>query len=185
MPKSAIDAKVLRIGKGRLADMLRKVGTLDGFQITAGIQAKEGAQPSDSGADVTVLDKAVWTEFGVRWSDRQRGPGPDAADSEWFIPPRPAFRTVWEARRATWVRLTSKMIVKYAKGEATAGRVGARVGSVMKADIQRSMVKGSWVPNAKSTKDAKGSSRPWVDTGQTRQSVRWRASLGGLTEGVG
>ncbi|EFA29062.1 conserved hypothetical protein, partial [Haemophilus influenzae HK1212] len=39
-------------------------------------------------------------------------------------------------------------------------------------DVQLNIARGNWVANAKSTIKQKGSSKPLIDTGKMRQSVK-------------
>ena len=51
-------------------------------------------------------------------------------------------------------------------------RIYEQLALVAQGDVQLNIARGNWAPNAKSTIKQKGSSKPLIDTGKMRQSVK-------------
>jgi hypothetical protein len=100
--------------------------------------------------------KAIWNEFGTR-----------------RIPARPFLRTTMRNQRKKYLAMAHKDAKQIFAGTMTAHQSLSRIGIVAQGDVQMSIVKGGWEPNAPSTIRRKGSSRPLIDTGAMRQAVTW------------
>ena len=134
-------------------------------QIAGGVKAGilEGATNSETGEPIAPY--AVYNEFGTHMFGKQH------------IPPRPFMRTVAKEKPKTWI----SMMVRHIRGRATDPNVWKEAlgvaGSQMVSDIQFSIEKGSWTPNAESTvraKERKGKSEadhPLMDTGSMLHAV--------------
>lgn len=131
-----------------------------GSGVSVGIHAKEGdvqhkPEPGKKPEPVTVLDVAIWNEFGLgvpersflrAWVDQNPGPNADAL------------------RRATMMIL---------KGERTVAEAMELVGLKLAGNMQKAIAENSLglKENAASTIARKGSSKPLEDIGQMRQSI--------------
>lgn len=119
----------------------------------------EGAVAEEDGKTASIAEYAGYNEFGTS-----------------KIPARPWMRTGYDQSIA---RIQAQM-----DGAALAALDGANVdpltvGAVnMQEALKRSIVDGNWAPNAPSTIEAKGSSRPLIDTGAMRNAVLWQIRQG-------
>lgn len=114
-----------------------------------------------------VINRAIWNEFGTRGGASGGGWGGP-------IPERPFMRNAMRGNRAkyqTFMRASAKLIMK---GERTVDQSLARLGILAQGDIQHEITVLTSPPNAPTTVELKGSSKPLIDTGQMRQAVTWR-----------
>lgn len=131
---------------------------LQAHEVVAGILRTAGKH--SSGENVAQI--AAYNEFGTP-----------------KIPERPAFRASFHTNRAKY----QKELAKIAKSGLNGNRITPmdfnHLGREAVNDIERSIVAGSWTPNAESTQLKKGRGKqlindPWIDTGQTLNSVDFR-----------
>lgn len=124
--------------------------------ITAGIHKSAGKHKDSK--DLSVAEVAAINEFGNE-----------------KIPERAAFRTSFIKNRKKYKKALGKLGTKSFNAESTLAGM-RKLGREAKKDIQKSIVSGSWAPNAKSTMLAKGGgkqliNRPLINTGQVLDSV--------------
>lgn len=155
-----------RTGPGAHMVLSRFAGEVRGLTVTVGIQGTEAAEvrQDDEGTDVTMAQIAAWNEFGV---------------PEHNVPARPFMRTAARRFRKKWTKAFRVRLKEALLGRMTAVNAGSIVGNVARADVQATIVRGPWVPNAPYTIARKGSTRPLIDTGQMRQSIRYEVAQGG------
>jgi len=111
---------------------------------------------------VSIADYAAWNEFGV--------PG---KKKKWRIPPRPFIRG-WVENHGEEIKQTiDKLYDLVAGGRLTASTAIKRLGQFAQDGIKRYIISGAFTPNSESTVKQKGSSRPLIDTGTMRNSVRY------------
>lgn len=109
-----------------------------------------------------LADVAAWNELGT--SD---------------IPARPFMREAADQYRPRFETLSRHLVGKVIDGTATAETVLKTVGEWFQGRVQAKLTAGPWAANAPATVRAKGSSKPLIDTGRLRQSIRWvRTKLG-------
>lgn len=115
-----------------------------------------------------MLEVAIDNEFGA--------PG---------VPSRPFVSGYVADNTATiqkQIRATCKQIVS---GKRTNRQGLERLGATWKGGMQARIARGfSPIPNAPSTIERKGSSKPLIDTGQLRSSITWQISGTGATRRV-
>ncbi len=124
--------------------------------ISVGILAKDGAQPKEGDDDLTLLQVAIWNEFGT--------------DN---IPARSFIRSWFDENRdrvREMLRRTMELVVA---GRLTKEQALERVAQKCVGEIQARISAGIAPPNAESTIAKKGSSTPLIDTGQLRSSVSY------------
>ena len=158
-------------GGERLRAMLARVAEIHGMSVTAGIQAAEGAKakegPSD-GTPPTLLDVATWNEFGTR-----------------RIPARSFLRATIDRRRSELTTLGRRLAKMVAVDRMTPDIMANRLGNELRASVQQQITDTTDPPNAPYTIERKGSSHPLIDTGQLRQSIRYRATIDRREVGTG
>lgn len=138
----------------------RQMRALDGAEVLVGFPGT-GAATGEKTAD-DLVQIAADLEYGTA-----------------TIPPRPFLRTCLKRNRRRWSN-GFEAGVRKADGSARGlAMVLRRVGVVMVGDVQATMRKGPWLPNAPATIQAKGSAQPLIDTGQLIQSVRAVVVIGG------
>ena len=84
------------------------------------------------------------------------------------IPSRPFLRQTLAENQNKYIELFVNLIGKGLSVE----QVYEQIALIAQGDVQLNIAKGDWVANAKSTIKRKGSSKPLIDTGKMRQSVR-------------
>ena len=124
--------------------------------ITAGIHKSAGKHKDSK--NLTVAEVAAFGEFGT----------PTA-------PERPAFRSSFIKNRKKYKKVMGKLGTMAFNAKSTLTGM-KRLGREAKKDIQKSIVSGSWAPNAESTMLSKGGgkqliNRPLINTGQVLDSV--------------
>jgi len=141
--------------------------------ITVGVHADAGAEghrpANDTGAGraVTVADVATWNEFGTG-----------------DIPQR-SFVRAWFDESQDFIKdaLRSQMAL-VAQGKLTADKAAERVALACEGSMKRRIARGIPPPNAPETIERKGSSKPLINTGQLRNAIRGKVTLGsGAPEG--
>lgn len=140
--------------------------------ITVGIHGAEGSAPKevDVANDVgrsetghlTVADIASFMEFGVP----SRG-----------IPQR-SFVRAWYDESQDFVRETLQSQMKLVlMGKLTPEKAAARIALAFEGSMKQRVARGIPPPNAPATVEAKGSSKPLINTGQLRNAIRAKAVL--------
>lgn len=130
---------------------------MKGRTVTAGIH-KSAGKHKGSKKGLSVATIAAFNEFGT----------PTA-------PERPAFRSAFLKNRKKYKKAMGKLGTKSFNSESTLSGM-RKLGIEAKKDIQKSIVSGSWAPNAESTMLSKGGNqqlinRPLINTGQVLDSV--------------
>jgi hypothetical protein len=128
--------------------------------VLVGVLHGGGAHPEGDGQ--TIAEIAWWNEFGTK-----------------RIPARPFLRTalINHAYYRPHIIAALKRMLEYGTDPLKEMKL---IGSIAARDIQWSMLNGNWEPNAKSTKDRKGSSRPLYNTGRLVQAIS--SQLEGVAE---
>lgn len=148
-----------------LEAVLARYQTLDGVQVTVGIQGTPDLTAAGDASASELVQIAAANEYGT---DR--------------IPPRPFLRTALKRNRRRWSNLLDKAVLPAADGRPKeAIRILRLLGVVMVGDVQATLRGGPWIPNAPRTVARKGSSLPLVDTGQLVQSIRALVERPGAT----
>jgi len=137
-------------------DYLQRAKRFSGTTINAGIQT-DVATLDENDLPLAELARIAWiNELGLG-----------------RVPSRPAFRHSAEVAGDRWLARFRYAAKLYAAGDLEGSERALRqVGAQMVGGVQESILEGPWVANAQSTIDAKGSDKPLVDHGQTRQSIR-------------
>lgn len=148
-----------------LAAVLEQYRTLDGLQVTVGIQGTPALTASGDASATELVRIAAANEYGTD-----------------TIPPRPFLRTSLKRNRRRWSNLLDKAVLPAANGKPQEViRVLRLLGVVMVGDVQATLRGGPWIPNAPRTVRAKGSSLPLVNTGQLVGSIRALVERPGAT----
>ena len=64
------------------------------------------------------------------------------------------------------------LFVKLFEGGVSIDQIYEQIALIAQGDVQQNIVNGKWAANAPSTIKRKKSSKPLIDTGKLRQSVR-------------
>lgn len=128
--------------------------------ISVGILEKDGAKPKKEedgdASDLTVLEVAIWNEFGT---DK--------------IPSRSFIRAWFDENRDRAHEMLRRMMVSVVEGKRTKEQVLELLGQKFVAEIQARIAAGILPENAPSTVARKGSSKPLIATGQLRSSISY------------
>ena len=131
-------------------------------QIAGGVKAGifGGATNTDTGASIAAY--AVYNEYGTK-----------------HIPPRPFMRTVAKEKPKSWCGVMVARVRGNAQDPKAWKDALGLAGEQMKADIQDSIMNGSWAPNAPATIAAKARkgktepNKPLFDTGDMYHAVSY------------
>ncbi len=124
--------------------------------IKVGIFASDGDRPHDGDTDVTVLEVAMWNEFGT---DR--------------IPERSFLRAWFDENRDRCRLAMRKMLEAVVEGKYTREQAVELVAQRFVGEIQKRIAEGIPPPNAPSTVAQKGSDTPLINKGQLRSSISY------------
>lgn len=146
------------LGLNRIIRTLNK--DLDGVVVKVGVQAKDKAVRRGKGGSIRNTDQplaviAAIHEFGL--------------DN---MPQRSFLRSAYDEN----LPMIDKMIQRVANGAVFGLGTNAalnQLGNVVQGMVQRKIVDGSFVPNSPATIKRKKSSKPLIDTGHLRQSIRY------------
>lgn len=125
-------------------------------KIDVGILAADGAAAYAGGDGATVLEVAMWNEFGAG-----------------HVPERSFIRAWFDENEDACGRAVVAMMRAVLAGRYTSKQAVELLAQRFVAEIQRRMAQGIPPPNAPSTVAAKGSDKPLIDTGQLRSSISY------------
>lgn len=114
----------------------------------------EGQQRKSGNKSIPQAQIAYWNEYGT---------------DDGNIPPRPFMRKAVDTKSKKWLEFLKKELVLNKLDIKPAIN---KLGIIMEGDIVQEITDLQTPPNAESTIKAKGSSKPLVDTGIMRQSVK-------------
>ena len=146
------------LGLNRIIRTLNK--DLDGVVVKVGVQAKDKAVRREKGGSIRNTDQplaviAAIHEFGLG-----------------DMPQRSFLRSAYDEN----LPMIDKMIQRVANGAVFGLGTNAalnQLGNVVQGMVQRKIVDGPFVPNSAATIKRKKSSKPLIDTGHLRQSIRY------------
>lgn len=146
------------LGLNRIIRTLNK--DLDGVVVKVGVQAKDKAVRGGKGGSIRNTDQplaviAAIHEFGLG-----------------DMPQRSFLRSAYDEN----LPMIDKMIQRVANGAVFGLGTNAalnQLGNVVQGMVQRKIVDGPFVPNSPATIKRKKSSKPLIDTGHLRQSIRY------------
>lgn len=146
------------LGLNRIIRTLNK--DLDGVVVKVGVQAKDKAVRRGKGGSIRNTDQplaviAAIHEFGLG-----------------DMPQRSFLRSAYDEN----LPMIDKMIQRVANGAVFGLGTNAalnKLGNVVQGMVQRKIVDGPFVPNSPATIKRKKSSKPLIDTGHLRQSIRY------------
>lgn len=121
-------------------------------------------------------DKAVYVGFPAEFDEPVEGAGNFnlaslAAVLEFGnerIPSRPFLRQTLSENQEKYTALFTQLFKQGLQIE----RIYEQLALIAQGDVLLNIARGNWAPNAKSTIKQKGSSKPLIDTGKMRQSVK-------------
>jgi len=145
-----------------MAIIREQIAALSNLQVKVGIIEGTG---SVNGTD--IAEYAAYNEYGV--------PG---KKKKWDIPPRPFIRGWIENNQAEIKAMQDKLFGQVADGKMKAEMAIKKLGQFAQDGIKRYIMSGGFEPNAESTIKRKGSSRPLIDTGTMRNSIRYKVTKG-------
>jgi hypothetical protein len=137
--------------------------------ITVGIHADDGSKPHGDGEEtVTILQIAIWNEFGTE--------GPDG---EVRVPCRSFIRAWFDAQEPELRKDLEKLMASVVAGKRTSREALEVLGLRMVGQVQQRIADQIPPPNAESTIKAKGSSTPLINFGILRSNILHRVQGAG------
>ena len=150
-----------------LENIFKELETLKSMCVKVGVTEDAGAQAAEGGA--TIAQIASWNELGVL--------GPPASQNgggKWFIPPRPFIRGFADGKREQIAKMLEKLGGLVSGGKLKAAEAMARLGEYGQGGVKSYIRNGAFTPNADFTIAKKGSSKPLIDSGATRNAIRYQ-----------
>ncbi len=150
-----------------LEDILNETKKLKSMCVKVGVTEDVGSETSESGVPLAKI--ASWNELGVM--------GPPVSENgggKWFIPPRPFIRGFVDSKREQIAKMLDKVGKLVAGGKLTAEMAMARLGEYGQSGVKSYIRSGTHTANATSTIAKKRSSKPLLDTGTLRNSIRYQ-----------
>lgn len=114
--------------------------------------------------NVTVLDAAIWNEFGTEQ-----------------IPERSFVRSAFDKNRVKYEKTTKKLLIRIYQSKVSVERALDILGLMIENDIKSMIRNGNFKPLSDVTIAKKGSDKPLVDTGQMINSVRFKRIMKSVT----
>lgn len=130
--------------------------------VAVGVLAKDAQTGAAESPGLTVLDVAIFNEFGTK-----------NADGTVRIPERSFIRAWADSNAKEAADLLRRLVAQSIKGKITEDQALNRFGLWAQGQIQLRIANGIPPPNAQSTIDRKGSDKPLIDTGQLRSSISY------------
>jgi len=135
--------------------ILKNLKTENGSYAKVGIQSDAGKNEEDEDSTAYIYEYAAANEFGTK-----------------KIPSRPFIRKTFdENKNKIDVKVLSLQSDIY-KGKVDFKKGLGQLGQWYEGVIKESIKNTNWEPNAPSTIEKKGSSKPLIDTGTMRNSIR-------------
>lgn len=154
------------LGQKRIMRDLRALK--DRPYVKVGVLAASGNHSNEDGtkSDMSVADIATVHEYG---------------SSDGRVPERSFIRTTMDENEAALLALTARVKKDVILNGAPVLAALSKIGVIIRGLIQKKIASGDsdWPELAQSTIDAKGSSKPLIDTGQLRQSINYEVVEGG------
>lgn len=92
------------------------------------------------------------------------------------IPERPFMHQTRERNEKRMIGLSKKLLKAISNGSTTAMDAIKKLGASYEGAMKRIFIEGSFAPNAPATVRRKKSSRPLIDTGLLRQSIKFKVA---------
>lgn len=150
-------------------ELVRQAGKFDRTYVQVGLQAGDKAEKrvikdgvsTVVGSDVDIALIAAWNEFGTE-----------------NTPSRPFMRNAFDKNEAELSKRIAAEWAAITAGKKTTEHSLQLLGAWFQNKIQMEITQGDYVANSQQTIDRKGSSRPLIDTGHMRQSIRYVIKTG-------
>jgi hypothetical protein len=155
-----------------LEDIFKEMEKMKSMCVKVGVTEDVGAQKPDGG-DATLAEYATYNELGVKKKKKDEDED-ENTDGIWFIPPRPFVRGFVDGKREQIAKTLEKLGNLVSGGKIKAETAMARLGEYGQSGIKSYIRNGDFTPNADSTIAKKGSSKPLIDDGILRNSIRYQ-----------
>jgi hypothetical protein len=124
--------------------------------VDVGIFASDGAEAKKGSPDLTLIEVAVFNEFGLG------------------VPERSFIRGYVDEKENETKELVRKLAERILAGKMTKDQALDLLGLKVQGGMQKRIADGIEPANAPSTIARKGSSTPLIDTGQLRSSITYK-----------
>jgi hypothetical protein len=145
-----------------LKNILKEMEKLKSMCVKVGVTEDIAGKTVDGGPPLIKI--AEWNERGVMNKD----------NTAWFIPPRPFVRGWADVKRELITKTEEKLGKLVTSGKLDANTAIRRLGEYGQSGVKSYIRNGDFTPNADSTVAKKGSSKPLIDTGTLRNSIRYQ-----------
>lgn len=160
MMKSKLNTKFIDKGFKDVQKTIKKMK--DVAYIKIGILSEEGSL-TPAGSDLNLAGIAAVNEFGTKVAGANRNV---------TIPSRPFIRSTMDEKKGFFEQVTYNALVRINSINSDPIAELNKIGLVIAEAIKTKITSIRTPPNAPSTIKAKGSSKPLIDTGRMRASIR-------------
>lgn len=167
MMKSKLSTKFVDKGFKNVKKTIEKMK--DVAHIKIGILSEDGEKMYPDG-DLNLAGVAAVNEFGTEKAGRNRNVK---------IPPRPFIRSTMDEKKSLFQQITYNALVRINSIGSDPIQELNKIGLVIAEAIKTKITSIRTPPNAASTIKRKGSSKPLIDTGRMRASIRHQVVLKG------
>lgn len=140
----------------RVPEFLAMIKELQGSEIKLGILGSGAGGGKHKKSDATVLDIAIWNEFGTR-----------------KMPERSFIRASYDSNRSDYESKGEKLLEQVIGMTVSPSVLYDTLGLYMVGQTQKYLTNLSSPPNDPFTIKMKGSSNPLIDSGQMRDSIEY------------
>lgn len=148
--------------KSKLPELTKKVEKMANSHVKIGILEEAGSHDGDD-STLTVADVASFHEFGTT-----------DANGQTHVPERSFIRSSIDDKRSELREMAKKLQGMILTGKMTAKQALGLLGEKMQAEMIRKINEGIDPELDPATIKRKGSSTPLIDTGQLKQSIRYK-----------
>lgn len=158
---------------------------LDGVVIRVGVQSSaKAAKRTVKGKDAqrTTTTTALDRRFKKQMKMTDQPLAVIAAVHEFglgHVPQRSFLRGAYDDNKELIDTMVDRIATNSLRKDLSIQNALHQLGQVMEGKVKEKIVNGPFVPNSNETIKRKGSSRPLIDTGHLRQSIRYVIEKGG------
>ncbi len=160
--KSTVKFKIIDHGANELSFQLN---TLEGAFVDIGVF---GGTKRNADDEVSIALYALYNELGAKKAGKNRNI---------TIPERSFIRSTVDNNRRRYNNFLRKALTAVTLGQKTSEQVLTELGIIIQGDIKKTITELSSPANADSTKAAKKSSNPLIDSGTMRRAIHKRVTI--------
>lgn len=140
--------------------------------VEVGILEGKGAEPHGEDAATTIIEVAIWNEFGTSRTVTKK----DGTQVVVSTPSRSFIRAWFDEEESAIREQLVRLMQDVLRGRRKKEQILEQLAQWCVGRIQQRIAEGTPPPNAPSTVKRKGSSTPLIDKGILRSSISYRVT---------